>query len=114
MDTEEFRRILLDRRREVLSRIGRAEEDLVEARESAEIESEEWAQEDLIADDLLSLDERSRDELLAINAALQRIADGTYGLCKVCGGPIPEARLRAMPTATTDVEHADEEETTAS
>lgn len=55
---------------------------------------------------LLSLDERSRDEILAIDAALQRIADGTYGTCEVCGRPIPEGRLRAVPTATTDVEHA--------
>lgn len=106
MDTEEFRRMLLDRRRDLLRRIDSVEEHLVEAGESVELELEERAQEDLISHRLLSLDERSREELLAINAALQRIADGTYGICEVCGEPIPEARLRAMPTATTHVEHA--------
>ncbi|GAA1721351.1 TraR/DksA C4-type zinc finger protein [Isoptericola hypogeus] len=46
---------------------------------------------------------RERDELLA---ALDRVADGTYGVCEVCGRPIPEARLEARPAATRCVEHA--------
>jgi DnaK suppressor protein len=29
--------------------------------------------------------------------ALAKIAEGTYGLCDVCGEQIPAARLRAMP-----------------
>lgn len=32
-------------------------------------------------------------------AALHRIAAGTYGRCADCGAPIAEARLRALPTA---------------
>jgi DnaK suppressor protein len=31
---------------------------------------------------------------------LSRYADGAYGLCKSCGGPIDPARLRALPHAT--------------
>lgn len=31
--------------------------------------------------------------------ALAKIEDGTYGRCDDCGGPIGEARLRAMPDA---------------
>lgn len=34
-----------------------------------------------------------------IDAALQRIDDGTYGKCAVCGEPIPEERLVAVPYA---------------
>jgi RNA polymerase-binding transcription factor DksA len=34
-----------------------------------------------------------------IDAALERIADGVYGQCARCHGPISEARLRAMPFA---------------
>jgi RNA polymerase-binding transcription factor DksA len=34
-----------------------------------------------------------------IDAALERIADGAYGQCARCHGPISEARLRAMPFA---------------
>lgn len=34
-----------------------------------------------------------------IDEALQKFANGTYGLCEECGRPIPEARLEAMPAA---------------
>ena len=34
------------------------------------------------------------------DAALRRIAAGTYGMCSGCGDPIPYARLLALPTAT--------------
>jgi DnaK suppressor protein len=31
--------------------------------------------------------------------ALRRIEDGTYGLCVICGAPLPEGRLEARPEA---------------
>jgi len=41
------------------------------------------------------------DHLIAeIEAALTRIEDGTYGTCAVCGKPIAEERLEAVPYAT--------------
>ncbi|HET9023410.1 MAG TPA: TraR/DksA family transcriptional regulator [Burkholderiaceae bacterium] len=42
---------------------------------------------------------RDVNELRAIDAALARIEDGTYGRCTRCGGEIGEARLRANPSA---------------
>lgn len=36
-----------------------------------------------------------------INKALDRIAKGTYGICKYCGNPIDERRLLARPTASS-------------
>ena len=35
-----------------------------------------------------------------IDAALLRIAAGTYGACEACAAPIPAARLEALPAAT--------------
>lgn len=32
-------------------------------------------------------------------AALDRLDAGTYGRCEVCGGPVPDERLDARPTA---------------
>lgn len=46
-----------------------------------------------------ALEERESAELIAIDAALGRIADGSYGLCLDCGTSIPTARLHANPTA---------------
>jgi RNA polymerase-binding transcription factor DksA len=40
-------------------------------------------------------------QLEAIDAALKRIDFGAGGLCIICGGPIPLARLRATPAALT-------------
>ena len=36
-----------------------------------------------------------------VKGALQRIEDGTYGVCKVCGKEIEEERLEANPASTT-------------
>ncbi|MEE4189736.1 MAG: TraR/DksA C4-type zinc finger protein [Roseobacter sp.] len=38
-------------------------------------------------------------ELKRIDAALVRIADGTYGMCMACEQPISDARLDAVPDA---------------
>ena len=43
------------------------------------------------------LEEGARDTLAEIDAALQRIEDGTYGSCEVCGKPIGADRLNAIP-----------------
>jgi RNA polymerase-binding transcription factor DksA len=40
-----------------------------------------------------------REALDEVDAALIRLEAGTYGLCEVCGNPIGEARLEAMPAA---------------
>lgn len=43
--------------------------------------------------------ERDVNELRAIDAALARADEGTYGRCTRCGGEIGDARLRANPAA---------------
>jgi DnaK suppressor protein len=35
--------------------------------------------------------------LRAIGEALARIEHGTFGVCQVCGDPVPKARLEAVP-----------------
>lgn len=47
-----------------------------------------------------SLEEASNHVLAAIDTALQRIEEGTYGTCVTCGRPIGEDRLEAIPYAT--------------
>ena len=43
-------------------------------------------------------------ELAQIERALARLKQGTYGVCEVCQGRIPVARLNALPYSTTCVE----------
>lgn len=42
-------------------------------------------------------------QMAAIDAALARVADGTYGICEVCQRPIAVERLEAIPWAATCV-----------
>ena len=52
-----------------------------------------------------SIGVNERALLTEVQQALKRIEQGTYGKCEVCGRPIPEKRLEAIPWARFDVEH---------
>jgi DnaK suppressor protein len=43
----------------------------------------------------------AREQVAAVDAALARLAAGTYGVCGQCGQPIGNERLGARPAATT-------------
>jgi len=45
----------------------------------------------------LALADRDRDKLQAIDEALGRVEDGSYGICEMCESDIAEARLQALP-----------------
>ena len=47
----------------------------------------------------LSLMQTEEGTLDAIEAALEKIEDGVYGLCESCEGPISKTRLQAIPYA---------------
>jgi DnaK suppressor protein len=54
----------------------------------------------------LHLMQSEEDTLGRIEIALERIEEGTYGECEMCGARIPKARLNAIPYATTCVKCA--------
>lgn len=47
----------------------------------------------------ISLLEQLEGELDALDRALRKIDEGTYGLCEACGEEIPLERLEALPWA---------------
>lgn len=57
----------------------------------------------LRAQDVAFRDDAERG-IQAIQAALERLENGTYGICVECGRPIPEERLEALPEAERCVE----------
>ena len=86
---------------------------LREARETLEILQQENANHPDLADRASSetdraIELRARDRqrklISKIDAALQRIADGTYGYCEETGEPISLKRLDARPIATLSIE----------
>ena len=48
-----------------------------------------------------ALAQAAREHLADIDAALSRLADGSYGTCETCGQPIGAERLTARPAART-------------
>ncbi|MBP5628130.1 TraR/DksA C4-type zinc finger protein [bacterium] len=56
---------------------------------------------------MLGLASNQQKLLQQVNDALARIEDGTYGFCQMCGKPIPQARLEAIPEAELCLSCAD-------
>ncbi len=50
------------------------------------------------------LEDKHRD----VADALEKMDEGVYGICEVCNEPIPLDRLKANPSARTDLEHAED------
>jgi RNA polymerase-binding transcription factor DksA len=95
--TDELRARLQARLKELGAEVERLEA------ENAQPLDADWAEQANQIEDLETSEglERVRlGEAREIRAALQRIADGTYGICARCGAGIASARLGALPTAT--------------
>lgn len=86
-------RLWLEVKQQLKSSIGDGyQEMLATARDE-----EDQASVSLLAETQLSLLGPKRQELEAIEEALQRLETGSYGLCEACGLPIEPRRLEIMP-----------------
>ncbi|MCX8012368.1 MAG: RNA polymerase-binding protein DksA [Desulfobacterota bacterium] len=59
---------------------------------------------------LLRIRERERKLIAKIEKALERIENGTFGICEKCGEEISEERLKARPVTTLCIECKEEQE----
>ena len=108
VDTERFRGILEEERQRVLDAInylheetpGSLEDETEEIVGNSDNHLGDTATATLDREIDYSLEENSEQVLRAIDGALQRIDEGTYGTCETCGQPISEERLEAIPYAT--------------
>ena len=53
---------------------------------------------------LMNMAARTQKFILGLNAAIIRIENKTYGICRETGKLIPKERLRAVPHATLSIE----------
>lgn len=107
IDTQEFRTLLAERRERILSAIEHFHE---QHPGSLEDETGELVRVDQHLGDVatatfdreldLGLEEDAEEVLAAVDDALRRLDDGTYGICVRCGREIGAERLRAVPYAT--------------
>ena len=106
IDTDRFRDLLLDHRKHVTDAI-----EYLHSENPGTItdETDEVTTDNHLADVAsvtydreldYSLEENSEHVLRAIDGALRRIEDGTFGICETCRQPISGERLEAIPYAT--------------
>jgi DnaK suppressor protein len=100
---------LADERALVVRRLAALRGDfggMVEASRDSNADDEHDPEGHTIAFERSQLDtliRQAETRLAEVDAALARVADGSYGTCLVCGRPIPPARLEARPAAATCV-----------
>ena len=97
MDPDAVRARLLRRREELHRRASEASADL---RHESDPLSADFAEQvtQRESDEVLdAISESARGELRQIQAALRRLEEGGYTTCSVCGEPIEEGRLAAVP-----------------
>ncbi len=100
---EYFRRLLIKRMNELLAEAERTVTDMTDKIENfpdpadrATLESDR--------NFMLRIRDRERKLIGKIKAALERIDDGTFGICEECGEEIGLERLKARPVTTLCIE----------
>lgn len=98
-----YRERLLQERAQLLSRIAQQRGGQVSRVDMAALHDvrdfDNRAQALSARNDEFAMNEHETAELQDIQAALDRIRLGRYGICTDCGETIPDARLHAYPTA---------------
>jgi len=102
-EIEKFKAILLAKRNEILGNVECMENETLR-REKSDLSNMPIHMADVGTDNYdlentLGLMESERKILKEIDGALNRIEDGTYGVCEGNGEPILKERLRAIPWA---------------
>jgi DnaK suppressor protein len=101
---EEFKKILLEEKAKILENLSEEEDLYINQSEGDE---GDLADVSLNNDMLNRLSDFEIEKLRLIDRALEKIEEGTYGICEGTGQPIPEARLRAVPWTLYTVEYAE-------
>jgi len=104
---EEFKKLLIKRKEEINEEINHISSDTLKQSQkeaSGDISGYTLHMADVATDNYdrefsLGLASSERDILYRIDAALQKIKDGSFGSCEECNKPISKTRLKAVPYA---------------
>ena len=97
MAYEEIARELEGRLEQLTQRLASIKKDVTKAHSGDSSEQAQERENDEVVD---AIGNETRVSLREVRAALDRIEDGTYGICENCGDDIPLGRLQALPEAT--------------
>ncbi|HMF03594.1 MAG TPA: hypothetical protein VKH17_02180 [Acidimicrobiia bacterium] len=112
VDPDEARKRVMDEKARVEGLIHNLKDELGDGPENDELSElsdydqhpADTASETFEREKDVSILEQLEEELAELQAALERIDDGTYGVDEVTGEPIAPERLAAFPTARTNVD----------
>ncbi len=107
MDKEKlmfFKELLLQQKKELLEQARKTVSSLSQEGEEVPADPADRATLEADRNFLLRIRDRERKLLAKIDEALEKIENGTYGICELCGNEIEEERLRARPVASYCIE----------
>jgi RNA polymerase-binding protein DksA len=108
LDLEHYRNLLLSKKREIENNLKNIKE-MTSTKSEIELIGELSSSDDHLAEyasvvyeheNALTVEVVLKDLLKQIDNALERIENGTYGICEVCKKPIGKERLDIIPYAT--------------
>ena len=97
MAFEELKKELEERRSLMQSRLASIKRDVTQGHSGDSAEQAQERENDEVVD---AIGNETAQSIRSVTAALERIADGSYGICESCGEKIGPARLEIVPEAT--------------
>ena len=97
MAHEELKLELEQRLSDLQSRLSSIKRDVTRSHSGDSAEQAQERENDEVVD---AIGNETAQSIRSVTAALERIADGSYGICESCGEKIGPARLEIVPEAT--------------
>ena len=99
-----FKKRLVNKQEELLRVVTKSEQDGREADEEATQDIADKAANSYTKEFLFHQSDENRRLLQLVNEALERLKDGTFGLCLACQSEVQQKRLEAVPWARHCIE----------
>ncbi len=97
MAYEKIQAQLEERLAELQKRLASIKREVTQSHSGDSAEQAQERENDEVVD---AIGNETAQSIRVVTAALERIADGSYGVCETCGEDIAEGRLEAIPEAT--------------
>jgi len=110
MDLKKIKEELLKKKAEILENLQKNMDENINEKSGVE-DAADIVTSELNRETLYKLNQADRETLFLIDIALQKIENGTYGICEECGAPIGEKRLEAIPWVRLCIKCSENEET---
>ena len=104
MEQQALKELLEERLAALQARLASIKRDVTSEHSGDSAEQAQERENDEVVD---AIGNETAQSIRGVTAALERIADGSYGMCEKCGETIGQARLEIVPEATRCVNCAE-------